>query len=94
MKTRKKKVRLSFKIADPRNEPKPRPWKWVNGKPDNSFYGRLAASVGMAFLLCGCAYYENSVMTPDSFNYTVSVDHQTHDTASYIGLTWNLKPHK
>lgn len=43
---------------------------------------------------CGCATYENSVWTPDSLNYTASIDHQTHNAASYVGLTWNLKPHK
>lgn len=35
-------------------------------------------------LLDGCA------AMPDSVNYTISIDHQTGDTTSYVGGSWNV----
>lgn len=42
-------------------------------------------------LLNGCAAYKSAKWTPDTINYTVRVDHQTHDIVSYFGASWSLK---
>lgn len=45
--------------------------------------------------LCGCETYSNSRFTPDSFNYTVAVNHDHFDVDQHwFGLSWNLKPTK
>lgn len=43
-------------------------------------------------LLSGCAAYERSRLTPDSFNYTIAVDHDPMRVDQHwFGFSWNLK---
>lgn len=54
----------------------------------------VAAIVGVmawlmvAAMLSGCA---TGPQAPDTWNYTVSVDHQTGETTSYMGVSGPLK---
>ena len=48
-----------------------------------------------AIALTGCKTYQESYLTPDSFNYTVAVNHQGLSVDQHwFGLSWNLKPGK
>jgi hypothetical protein len=43
-------------------------------------------------LLCGCAACNNVWIAPDSFNYTVAIDHKDFSVSQHwFGLSWNLK---
>lgn len=45
----------------------------------------------LCLILNGCAAYNNSSLTPDGFNYTLSRDRQSGDLTDYVGFTWSLK---